>query len=133
MKITRWVLAGLIAACGGGADSTTTEPPGTPADCPHVIGVELEETASGVFRVSATVRSVDIAGVSYADAWEVRGHTGTVLGTRILTHPHPNEQPFTRSLSDVAIPPEVTQVIVAARDSVQGFCGDTFEIEVPRS
>lgn len=110
----------------------TTTPIGA-ADCPEVLAVELTETALGVFTVSATVRSVDIAGVSYADAWEVRALDGTVLGTRILAHPHPNEQPFTRSLSAVEIPREITAVEVEARDSVRGFCGVGLTVEVPHS
>jgi hypothetical protein len=86
-----------------------------------------------VFRVSATVRSVDIEDVSYADAWEVRDMEGNVLGTRVLTHPHANEQPFTRSLSGVEIPDQVTEVVVEARDSVRGFCGTSLTVAVPRS
>jgi hypothetical protein len=98
-----------------------------------VEAAELEETSPGVYRVSATVRSVDIEDVSYADAWEIRDMEGNVLGTRVLTHPHANEQPFTRSLSGVAIPAEVSEVVIAARDSVQGYCGTSLAVTVPRS
>ncbi|NND03001.1 MAG: hypothetical protein HKN91_09455, partial [Acidimicrobiia bacterium] len=93
----------------------TTTPVGT-TDCPEVLEVEMTQTAEGTFTVAATVRSVDIADVSYADAWEVRDVAGNVLGIRVLTHPHANEQPFTRSLPNVPIPIEVTQVVVEARD-----------------
>ncbi len=110
----------------------TTTPPGS-ADCPEVVAVELRQTAVGVFTVTTTVRSVDVEGVSFADAWEVRDLAGSVLGTRILTHPHANEQPFTRSLSDVPIPPEVSLVEVDARDSARGFCGASLTVEVPHS
>ena len=110
---------------------TTTPVGGT--DCPEVLEVEFRQTEPGVFTVSTTVRSVDIEGVSYADAWEVRDLSGNVLGTRVLLHPHANEQPFTRSLSDVPIPPEVTQVEVDARDSERGFCGVSLVVEVPHS
>jgi hypothetical protein len=120
---------------------TTTPPTTTPettgpipgSDCPVVVAAELAESSPGVFRVSATVRSVDIEDVSYADAWEVRDMEGNVLGTRVLTHPHGNEQPFTRSLSGVEIPDEVTEVVVDARDSVRGFCGTSLTVAVPRS
>ena len=56
---------------------------------------------------------------------------GDVLGTRVLAHPHVDEQPFTRSLTDVEIPAVVTIVEVAARDSVVGFCGTTATVAVP--
>ena len=53
------------------------------------------------------------------------------LGERVLAHPHENEQPFTRSLSGVVIPDGVDTVTIAARDSVLGFCGEVFVLEVP--
>jgi len=122
------------AAQGGGADpSTTPAPPAEANDCPEVVAVEMTETSPGVFTVNTTVRSVDIEGVSYADAWEVRDPDGEVYGERILTHPHANEQPFTRSLSGVAIPRDVPSVTVAARDSVRGFCGVPLTVDVPHS
>ena len=113
--------------------STTADTPDDSADCPEVVAVEMTQTAPGVFTVNTTVRSVDIEGVSYADAWEVRDLDGAVYGERILTHAHANEQPFTRSLSGVAIPADVARVEVAARDSVRGFCGAPLIVEVPRS
>jgi len=123
-----------LASPEAGADVSTTQaaPPGH-ADCPEVVAVEMTQTAPGVFTVNTTVRSVDIEGVSYADAWEVRDLDGDVYGERVLTHPHANEQPFTRSLSGVAIPADVTQVEVAARDSERGFCGVPLTVEVPHS
>lgn len=110
----------------------TTSPIGG-SDCPVVEAVEMVETSPGVYRVSATVRSVDIEDVSYADAWEIRDIEGNVLGTRVLTHPHANEQPFTRSLSGVEIPADVAEVVVDARDSVRGYCGVSLLVAVPRS
>jgi hypothetical protein len=122
------------AAQDAAADpSTTPAPPPRVPDCPEVVAVEMTETAPGVFTVNTTVRSVDIEGVSYADAWEVRNPDGEVYGERILTHPHANEQPFTRSLSGVAIPRDVVSVTVAARDSVRGFCGVPLTVDVPHS
>ncbi len=118
------------------APATTTPATTTPVgalDCPEVLAVELRETGPGVFNVSTTVRSVDVEGVSYADAWEVRDGSGRVLGIRVLTHPHANEQPFTRSLGNVEIPNDVLEVEVEARDSVRGFCGVGLVVAVPHS
>ena len=75
-----------------------------------------------------TVRSDDTGWDKYADAWEVRTADGIVLGTRVLAHPHESEQPFTRSLDGVVIPNGLTEVVIAARDSVAGFCGDTLTV-----
>ena len=84
--------------------------------------------ADGTWSFSVAVASADTGWDKYADAWEVRAPDGTVLGTRELLHPHVDEQPFTRSLSGVAVPAGVSEVVIAARDSVEGFCGATFEL-----
>lgn len=138
------VLLLFLVACGGtdlgpdtsAAETTPAEP--TPAEptaandgCAHVIDGEVEADDDGTYTVSATVSSADTGEEKYADAWEVRSGDGTVLGVRELLHPHVNEQPFTRSLNDVVIPDEVETVTLAARDSVEGFCGDVFELSVP--
>lgn len=96
-----------------------------------MVDGEIERSADGAYIVSATVSSGDTGWEKYADAWEVRDEDGTVLGARELLHPHVDEQPFTRSLSGVEIPDGVDRVILAARDSVEGFCGDEFEVAVP--
>ena len=111
--------------------ATTTQVGAT--DCPEVLAAEFHQTAVGVFTVSTTVRSVDIEGVSFADAWEVRDLAGNVLGIRVLAHPHANEQPFTRSLNNVEIPVDTTSVVIDARDSVRGFCGSALTVDVPHS
>ena len=116
----------FLAACG-----TTEE--AVPADvegCAHVIDATAEY-GNGSWTVAATVESADTGWDKYADAWQVRGPDGEVLGERVLAHPHENEQPFTRSLGGVSIPDGVESVTIAARDSVLGFCGDVFVLELP--
>jgi hypothetical protein len=46
---------------------------------------------------------------------------GEILGTRVLHHPHVEEQPFTRSLGGVEIGPEVPEVVVRTRTNVTGW------------
>jgi len=99
-------------------------------DCADVVKATIDPSGD-TYRVSATIISADTGWDKYADAWEVRGPDGAVFGTRILTHPHIDEQPFTRSLSEVEIPPGVTNVEIAARDSEAGFCGETVTVAVP--
>lgn len=100
--------------------------------CADVTRVEIEVETGGTYRFDVTVRSSDSGWEKYADAWEIRTPDGTVLGTRILTHPHVEEQPFTRSLTGVLIPEAITEVEVAARDLVNGFCGEALHTTVPR-
>ncbi len=84
-------------------------------ECAHVVDATIEADSSG-FTISATVRSGDTGLDKYADLWEVRDEEGTLLGERVLAHPHETEQPFTRSVSGVAIPDNVAEVVIAARD-----------------
>jgi hypothetical protein len=86
-----------------------------------VLAVEATPEAAGSWRFSVTVRHPDTGWDHYADKWQVLGPDGTVLGERVLLHPHVDEQPFTRSLSGVAIPSGVEQVAVRAHDSVDGW------------
>ncbi len=66
----------------------------------------------------------------YADGWRVELDDGTVLGVRVLMHPHVSEQPFTRSLSGVAVPDGVTRVFIRARTLVEGWGNDRFGVSL---
>jgi hypothetical protein len=99
-----------------------------PAD---VVAVQVIAEAGGTFRFDVTVRSDETGWDKYADRWEVLAPDGTVLGTRVLQHPHVEEQPFTRSLSGVVIPGGVTTLRLRARDSVEGWGGAEMTVPVP--
>jgi len=114
----------------GEATSTVAGTATVPTGCADVVAASIESSGE-TYRVSATILSADTGWDKYADAWDVRSPDGTVLGTRLLAHPHVDEQPFTRSLSDVDIPTNITEVEIAARDLVAGFCGETVTITVP--
>lgn len=120
-------LALLVTAAGCGGSE---EPVDSAAGCADVVAVEMTALDSS-YQVSATVSSPDTGWDKYADAWVVRSLDGEVFGTRELTHPHVAEQPFTRSLGGLELPEGVETVEVAARDSVEGFCGETVAIPVP--
>ncbi len=101
--------------------------------CANVIDVRVEQdgmTSDGIptYEFDVTVQSNDLGWEKYADRWEVVDVVGRVLSERILTHPHETEQPFTRS--QAGIPVEADRVVVRAHDSVEGFCGAVFELEV---
>jgi hypothetical protein len=57
---------------------------------------------------------------------------GTLLGRRLLLHPHETEQPFTRDLYGVKVPPGITHVTVRARHKPKGYDGATLRVAVPR-
>jgi hypothetical protein len=104
------LLAGLFVAAGPAAAGEA-----------EIVAVEAVPEAVGTWRFSVTVRHADAGWDHYADAWQVLGPDGMVLGERELLHPHDDEQPFTRSLGGVAIPENVTTVEIRARDSVHGW------------
>jgi hypothetical protein len=83
------------------------------------------------WRISVTLLHPDTGWEHYADAWRVEDASGAVLGTRILLHPHENEQPFTRSQSGIAIPSDLTQVHVRSRCLVDGWSEGTFVLTLP--
>ena len=96
-----------------------------------VVGVEARPTGGG-WSFDVTLRHADTGWEHYADAWRVVGPDGEVYGTRVLAHPHVNEQPFTRSLSGVVIPEGVAAVTVEAHDSVHEWGGAVVEVTLPR-
>lgn len=101
---------------------------GTPnADVTFVRAVKADD---GTWTFHVTVSHPDTGWEDYADGWDVLTPDGAVLKpdpgsrfTRLLTHPHETEQPFTRSQSRIAIPDGVMQVTVRAHDLVDGFGG----------
>jgi hypothetical protein len=97
-----------------------------------VLKVEARAAGSGAWRFDVTVAHADTGWDHYADRWDVLAPDGTVLGTRVLAHPHESEQPFTRSLGGVQIPASVTRVTIRAHDKVHGLGGQEATIELER-
>ena len=94
-----------------------------------IVGVKAKGTdRSYTFHV--TLAHEDSGWDHYADKWEVLSPSGDVLGTRVLLHPHENEQPFTRSLSGVAVPSGLSHVMIRAHDKVHGDSETQFKVEL---
>ena len=105
-----------------------------PADAGEadVIDVAIKKTAENTYFFKVTVRHADEGWDHYANKWDVVAPDGSVLGTRTLYHPHVDEQPFTRSLSDVKIQEPINEVTVRAHDSVHEYGGKTVTVAVPK-
>lgn len=99
------------------------------ADPPQIEQV-LARQSGDTWRFDVTIRHPDTGWDDYADGWRVLDMDGNELGLRVLHHPHVDEQPFTRSLSGVAIPEGTTQVQIQARDSVGGWSEDTTVVDL---
>ncbi len=94
------------------------------ADPAVIEGVRYE---NGRFEV--TLSHGDTGWDDYADGWRIELADGTVLGTRVLAHPHVEEQPFTRS-SSIAVPAGVTEVFVRASTNVDGWATATKRVTI---
>jgi len=94
-----------------------------------VEAVDVATGAGGTSSISVTVRSDDAGWEAYADRWEVLVD-GRVIAERVLTHPHVDEQPFTRSLTGVQLPTDADRIVVRAHHSVGGFCGSELSVGI---
>jgi hypothetical protein len=96
-----------------------------------VLGVAIKERGSGLYQFDVTVSHADAGWEHYVDRWEVVAPDGSVLGTRTLFHPHVDEQPFTRSLVGVKLPPGVKEVTVQAHDTLHDYGGKSMSVRIP--
>jgi hypothetical protein len=130
-----------LTACRSGASSppeptaiSAPEPSPTLPDEDRgnadVLHVKAVQASDGTWTFHVTVSHPDTGWEDYVDGWDVLTSDGTVLKseaddpfTRLLVHPHVDEQPFTRSQSGIIIPPGVTEVRVRAHDLVDGYGG----------
>ncbi len=96
-----------------------------------VVDVLVRGSRAEGYRIDVTVRHADEGWEHYADRWEVLSPDGTVLATRVLHHPHVEEQPFTRSLSGVRIPEGIDEIVVRAHDSRDGYGGRSLQVKLP--
>jgi len=85
--------------------------------------VDATQQAGGSWCFDVSVRHNDQGWNHYANSWEVIDVAGNQLGVRRLSHPHVNEQPFTRSQCNITIPVTISKVIVRAKCNKHDFGG----------
>lgn len=117
--------------------TTTPETENSSVADADVIYVSAIQADDGTWTFRVTVAHPDTGWEDYADGWDVVLSDGTVLlpipdepFTRLLRHPHENEQPFTRSQSNIAIPQDAISVTVRAHDLVDGFGGEEVIVDL---
>ena len=94
--------------------------------------VDVQAARDGdAWRFDMTVSHGDEGWDHYADGYEVLDAEGEVLATRVLRHPHVDEQPFTRTL-DAQIPLTVKEVRIRAHDSEHGYGGEEKTLSLGR-
>lgn len=125
MKRALWMVLGLLAL-------PYLAVPLAVAGEVEVVDVGVDAQSGGYFTFNVTLRHGDEGWDHYADRWDVVSLDGkTVYGERVLYHPHVSEQPFTRSLSGVAVPAGVREVIVRGHDKVHGLGGVEMQVPLP--
>jgi hypothetical protein len=109
--------------------TSAAEPVANGADA-DVLYVRALQSTDGSWTFHVTVFHPDTGWEDYADGWDVVLPDGTVVNpdadtpfTRLLLHPHEQEQPFTRSQSNIVIPDDVSAVRVRAHDLLDGYGG----------
>jgi hypothetical protein len=97
-----------------------------------VLEVDVACNSSLLCRFDVTVRHDDQGWKHYANRWEILSPDGEILATRVLAHPHDDEQPFTRSLTNVSIPDGLSEIIVRAHDLMHEYGGEELVVQLPR-
>ena len=98
-----------------------------------IVAAEFHHRSGDAWSVQVTLRHDDSGWQHYADGWRVVDASGTVLGKRVLHHPHVNEQPFTRGLGDVEIPTSDQTVYIEAHDSQHGWASTRLEVDLGKA
>jgi hypothetical protein len=104
------------------------------ADVLHVRAAQVKD---GSWTFYVTVLHPDTGWEDYADGWDVVTEQGEILKkssadtfTRLLLHPHENEQPFTRNQTGIVVPEDVTRLTVRAHDIVNGYGGAEVTVDL---
>lgn len=130
MKRRSWLLACSVLAWAGA--KVSAQPAGAKAQRhPDVVAVKVRPRGGDRFDFDVTISSPYDTPERYADGFRIAGRGGEIYGERKLLHDHADEQPFTRELHGVTIPPGVRSVLVQARDRKYGYGGKTVEIALP--
>ncbi len=126
-----------LAPAPTGISATAPSGNAANADVLFVQAIQIEDK-SWTFNV--TVSHPDTGWEDYADGWDVVLPDGTVpknnptdAFTRLLLHPHIDEQPFTRSQSGLQIPAGTTNVNVRAHDLIAGFGGQEISVDLTKA
>ncbi|MCB2136171.1 MAG: hypothetical protein KDE08_09555 [Rhodobacteraceae bacterium] len=101
------------------------------ADAPVVTGATIHKQGDA-WTVEVTLTHPDTGWDHFASGWEVMAPDGTDLGYRELTHPHVEEQPFTRSLMGVRVPAGVDHLMIRPRCNRDGWAAMPYRLDLPQ-
>ncbi|WP_291014247.1 hypothetical protein [Hydrogenophaga sp.] len=127
----RQALSSIVAAVLGAATTLCMAQAAEPQQFPNVLAAKVRASGGDRFDFDVTVSSPYDSPARYADGIRARSPEGLTYGVRKLWHDHAAEQPFTRDLYGVKVPPGVTRVVIEARDQLYGYRGKALGVELP--
>ena len=98
----------------------------------EIKNVYLNQQGSS-WRADVTLKHADTGWEHYADAWRLVDTAGKLIATRVLYHPHVNEQPFTRSLDNIKIPAGIDTLFIEAHDKQHGWSPQRVKVDLSTS
>jgi len=101
------------------------------ADAPVVIDANAIRSGDH-WTISVSLAHPDSGWDHYANEWDVLGPDNAVLGVRALTHPHVEEQPFTRSLYVGEIPAGIDHVMIRVKCTLDGYSPNLYRLDLQR-
>ena len=105
----------------------------SPAGEVTIVAADFEPIGGDRWSVRVTLKHDDTGWDHYADEWRIVDAGRSVLGDRVLYHPHVGEQPFTRGLGSVEIPDGTSRVWVEAHDKVHGWTAERLQVDLGKS
>lgn len=96
----------------------------------EIVDAKAHQFKDKSWRIAVTLKHEDTGWDHYANEWQVLAPDNKILATRTLYHPHVNEQPFTRNISGVKIPEDITTVRIIARDTVHDLSEMALELDL---
>ncbi|GAA0820862.1 hypothetical protein GCM10009111_26990 [Colwellia asteriadis] len=96
----------------------------------QVTFVSAAQQFDGSWCFNTSVKHNDEGWKHYANGWEILDIEGKQLWERPLTHPHVNEQPFTRRLCDIYIPSDIKKLVVRAKCNQHGTGDKTITLDL---
>ena len=114
--------------------------PTKPKGNADVTFVKATRTGDGKWTFEVSVKHPDLGWRDFVDGWDIVLPDGKPIllapkdkFTRVLAHPHVNEQPVTRTQENIPIPAGTKTVTVRAHDLVDGYGGKVVEVQLDQA
>jgi len=97
-----------------------------------VLAASIIHQSQGEYLINVKLQHPDTGWEHYADEWRIIDQHGNILASRVLLHPHVQEQPFTRSLSKVKLDDSLTTLYIEAHDKKHGWAKEKLKIDLTK-